>query len=520
MINQIKIPYFDFMSTKDNIIKFKIGKLKQSSNENFKYIHNVKIEISEKIVISFKDPESLIETQWPQYDFSKNQIDSQDYEFEYKGYSFLFKNLIFTKISSDYTRIAKADNIIIKKGKFDYESEVNVLELIDKSSLNNGTFEYDEFKINICKITNQKIKENYNAESGFYYECKYTEIEKWNEFNWKLYLMLRFYAGSLLFPQTKIITDSSNNFEIIFNGFESYGESKSIFNEGFNSFSNFLESSFEIFNKNYKIYNLLVSYWITLHNKSFVEIKNLSEFVFFEILVKYFSSLKKSEFSEKLYNVFDLQNFDLKFFNKLFFKEVMEEVEKIHKVFLIKYPNNPVLSDIFEFYEINFIIFYIMFYRNEIVHKGKINFNEDNLHKILNKICKKIENEYLNKHRLPQKTISDFKKYQNNENNYWKGFKKGFKIANEQKNSYTQEFNENIRPLIRDIHKKLHDHFKENSIKLMDPLEVFDRIMIIILIRLLKINCYLTNEPRFYINGKYIFKSEDYISNFLKKENK
>ena len=54
----------------------------------------------------------------------------------------------------------------------------------------------------------------------------------------------------------------------------------------------------------------------------------------------------------------------------------------------------------------------------------------------------------------------------------------------------------------------------------MDPLEVFDRIMIIILIRLLKINCYLTNEPRFYINGEYIFKSEDYISNFLKKENK
>ena len=34
MINKIKIPYFDFMSTKDNIIKFKIGKLKQSSNEN------------------------------------------------------------------------------------------------------------------------------------------------------------------------------------------------------------------------------------------------------------------------------------------------------------------------------------------------------------------------------------------------------------------------------------------------------------------------------------------------------
>ena len=59
MKNELKIPPIDFIRTKDGKIKIKIGKLKLVSNENFKYINNVEIEISENIVISFKDPENL-----------------------------------------------------------------------------------------------------------------------------------------------------------------------------------------------------------------------------------------------------------------------------------------------------------------------------------------------------------------------------------------------------------------------------------------------------------------------------
>ena len=70
MINQTKIPPLEFMRTKDNCIKFKIGKLRFKSNEDFQYIYNVEIEISEKIVINFRDPKNLIETQFSQYDFS------------------------------------------------------------------------------------------------------------------------------------------------------------------------------------------------------------------------------------------------------------------------------------------------------------------------------------------------------------------------------------------------------------------------------------------------------------------
>ena len=142
------------------------------------------------------------------------------------------------------------------------------------------------------------------------------------------------------------------------------------------------------------MYNLLFTYWINIHDKSFVEIKNLSEFVFFEILVKNFSLLEKGEFTDKLYELFNLENFNLKFINKLFFKEFIRELEKIYEIFLKKYPQNKFISYIFEFYEENFFIFYIHFYRNEIVHKGKINFQKENLYQILNKLHKKIEKKY------------------------------------------------------------------------------------------------------------------------------
>ena len=46
MIDQI--PYFDFMNTQDNVIKFKMDKLEILSNNNL-YIENVEIKISEDI---------------------------------------------------------------------------------------------------------------------------------------------------------------------------------------------------------------------------------------------------------------------------------------------------------------------------------------------------------------------------------------------------------------------------------------------------------------------------------------
>ena len=147
--------------------------------------------------------------------------------------------------------------------------KIEVWELIDKSSLGTGTFEYEKFKINIAEINDGIIKETYNAKSYFYYTCPYNQIREWNVFIWRVYLMLRFYTGNLLLPQTKIIIDEYDNFKIIFEGFKNFGEARSVFMEGRNNFSNFLETSFEIFNEKWEIYNLLFTYWITLNNHSF-----------------------------------------------------------------------------------------------------------------------------------------------------------------------------------------------------------------------------------------------------------
>lgn len=513
-----QIPHFNFMNTENNVIKFKIGKLKILSNESFKYIHNVEIEISEEIIISFKDYQNLIESNWKDFDFTNNQVDTRDYEFKYKTFTLIFKDFFITQMSSGGYRKAKAGKIMIKKGKINNTSEVDVFELIDKTSLNNGTFEYDNFKLDISYIKNHKIKENYNAEYSFSYECKYDELEEWEGFIWKVYLMLRFYTGNLLLPQTKIIIDKFNNFEIIFNGFDSFGEGKSIFHESINSFSKFLETSFNIFSENWEFYNLLITCWINIHEKNFVEINNLSGFLVFEILIKQFTSSNNAEFPDKLYQIFNLQNLNLKFFNELFFKEIIEEMQNIYETYQEKCPETALVSKIFEFYEKNFILFYIQYYRNKIVHGGEIDFKENSIPIILNKIHKKLEKIYLKEYELPKKTISDFKKeHENIGGSYWKGFRKGFKIGNELKTNSSQEYKEKIE-YINDIYKTLNEYFTENIIWIMNPLEAFDNITTIFLIKLLNIDCTLSNEPKFNIGGEYIAESKEYISCFLNKD--
>ena len=518
MIDQI--PYFDFMNTQDNTIKFKIDKLELLSNNHFNHVENVEIKISEDIVIIFKDTNNLIKTYWSNHDFSNNHVDTKDYEFKYKNVTLLFRGFRIIEASTDGSRKAKATKMIIKKGKINNDYDVNVFELIDKVSLNNGTFEYDKFKINISQIENQKLKENYNAEHVFSYECKYDELDEWEDFIWKIYLMLRFYTGNLLLPQIKIIMDCFNNFEIIFNGFNSFGERDSIFNNGYNSFSKFLDTSFEIFNGNWEFYSLLFTYWVNLDKKNFVEISNLSGFVLFELLVKHLLPSNNGEFPDKLYHLFNTQNFDLKFFNRLFFKEFMDGLHNVCETYLQECNNSELTSKTFEFYEENFILFYIQYYRNKIVHDGEINFKENVVPKILKKIHAKIEKIYLKEHELPRKNLSDFKvEYEDIEGTYWEGFRKGFKIGDEQKNSCSQEFSEVIRPIITDIYETLNRYFKENIIGIMDPLVAFDRIITIFLIKLLNIDCTLINESRFYIDGEYIHESKEYISYFLTNDN-
>lgn len=514
-INQI--PLFDIMKTENNVINFKIGKLQIISNENYKYIHQVEIKISEEIVISFKDPENLMETNWSNYDFTNNQVDTRDYLLKYKTFTIIFKDFRIKQRFHGKHKKASAEKIIIKNGKLDNASKVNIFELIDKPSLTNGTFEHNDFKIDINHIKNHKIKENYNAEYCFSYECKYNEVEKWNDFIWKVHLMLRFYAGNLLFPQTKIIMDNFNNFEIIFNGFKSLGERNSIFVENYNNFSEFLKTSFEIFNEHWKFYNLLFTYWTNLEGKKFVEIKNLSGFVLFEVLVKHLLSKNKGEFPDKLYQVFISQNFDLKFLNKLFFKEYIHKLQHIRDTYLENCPNKELASKTFEFYETNFIIYYIQYYRNIIVHDGEIDYQANSVPKILKKIHEKHRNIYLDEYELPKKTVSDFEpEHENIEGTYWKGFRNGFKIGNELKTTYSPKYHEEIGPVINDIYEKLDKYFNKHIIEIMDPLDAFDRVITIFLIKLLNIECILPKEPKFYIDEKYIINSKEYISNFEK----
>ena len=515
MKTELKIPQIDFVSAKDGKIKIKIGKLKLVSNENFKYIHNVEIEISENIIISFKDPENLIKIHWKDYDFTDNDIETKDYEFKYKNFTIIFKKLYIIQHSTDFIRKAKARQVIIKKGKIDQNTKVNVYDLIDEDYLYPGTFEHANFKIDIRSILNQK--EAYNAKSCFQYECKYNEVEEWKDFIWKVHLMLRFYTGNLLFPQTKIILNDSNNFKMIFAGFKSYGKRNSIFVEHYNSFSEFLQTSFEIFNEKWRFYNLLFTYWTNLDDERFTEILNLSGFVVFEVLEKHLIPPNDGEFPDKLYHVFISQNFDLKFFNDLFFNEFTDKLQSISKIYLQKCPNTKLAYETFEFYETNFIFYYIQHYRNKIVHNGEIDLNENAVPEILNKIYKKQEKIYLKENILPQKTVNDFKsEYQNKKGTYWKGFRKGFKIRNELKIKYSQEYNEQILPIINDIYNTLNEYFKENIVNVMDPLEAFDKIITIFLIKLLNIDCILPNEPKFYIKGKHIDNSKEYISKFIK----
>jgi len=198
----------------------------------------------------------------------------------------------------------------------------------------------------------------------------------------------------------------------------------------------------------------------------------------------------------------------------------MDELHNVYGGYLQTCSNPELASKTFEFYEENFILFYIQYYRNKIVHDGEINFKENVVPKILKKIHVKLEKIYQMEHELPRKSLSDFKaEHENIEGTYWNGFRKGFKIGDEQRNSFSREYTDVIHPIITDIFETLNMHFKENVIEIMDPLVAFDRIIIIFLIKLLNIDCILINESRFYIDWEYIHESKEYISYFLTNDN-
>ena len=516
------IPILDFLFKQKEFLNWKFEEMEYLLNNS--KIFDINIKISDILTMTFRDKFDLFPFELnDSYVFN---MDQNGVLFRYENLTFIFKNFyIVEEERPSNIKKARFSELIIRTELINPDSKIRIWELIDEKYL---VFDEPILLENedigffyTGAVEDDETKKIYNAYSYFYYECQYNKINGWEKVIWNYYLMLRFFAGKLLFPQTQLILDDLENYEIKIRGFKHFGKATSIFYKPSTCFYEFINFSYENFITNPESYNLLFTYWINYHLDNFIEIKSLSAFVFFEVLLKNFSeeNIKNKDFFEKLSHFFNQLNLNLTDINEFFYKEILNKIYELEPIFLERYPGDSVLiENIFKFYKEFFIVSSITFYRNKIVHSGEIMGSEEDIGKIINKLHSKLMKYYLNENKLPPKSVNDFKHYQNNEGTFWKGFRKGFKIADEQKNDYSENYKNIINPLLLEIKNSIEIIFINENLKLIDPIELFDRIMILILIRMLNINCQLINSPEFYIGGNYVENSQDFISRFLNED--
>lgn len=263
---------------------------------------------------------------------------------------------------------------------------------------------------------------------------------------------------------------------------------------------------------------MLITHWINFQKNQFVEVQALSGFVFFEVL-KNFVEDSNGEVFDKLYGFLNSNNFDLDFLNKIFYNDIYYCLDEYNDNIIFNEFEDDFTNEIFNFYKKSFIIYAIVYYRNNIVHKGEIMKESDDLMNILNKINSNLNKNYLKQHLITPKTVNDFKyEFQEKDGSFWEGFRKGFKIVDEIKKEYSDVYNEEIKVLLVKVKEYLNLEF-ENYSSLIDPIVLFDNFMTLMLLYLLDVDCNLLNYPKFRIDDEFIDNSKEYVSRFLINEN-
>ena len=426
-ITKLDLPYCEedliFTSEEGNIF-FK----NFEDNGKQEKIKNIEININSKINIKFNTYDNQIKDIHNQ----SNEITFFKIEFESHNFNIEIDKFYITDSTHKNVIYGRTNEIKILKGRINLNDDVNIWIPIENYNFfqkNPKKFlrsDLKDFYLKDCHIESEEFLETYASylttdeeKIDIYNEIKLIEQNKILEYNFKnitgyffkkgkyneidfinntlmenLSIALNFYNCRVSTLRILFIEKDEENLELIFKSYVPYKNRKGIFLNIESNLYNFIESSYDKINDNPSEINSMIHYFIALENETYYEIQLVLASILLDKISRYTLTIKEinniNDLAERLIINSQRLNLNMKSISRNIFNSFYNELlEKI-----LEDESNTMKFEDLEDFLLNYISKYfiniIKEYRNEIIHSGKINFNDYSyLHKKLIEKCEK-----------------------------------------------------------------------------------------------------------------------------------
>lgn len=486
-----------------------VGKIKSKKTGDISEIYNINIEIYDKINISFEinhlDEKLLI-----RQSFNDSKIKFFDIECNSNEYNISLLNFYVKKNETNYGISSVKEFIsgvceeciLVKNNNFINNNEKvrvwNILECSNTSHPKFSEFNSDNLSNVFLKSINthdyyskmesiqdlkkihaleKKQEDSFNQllgeDSFLYYEELYGKIS--NEIIDNIDILLMFYDSNIV-PSRFVIFESKDTKKLeikIKSKMNCKLNGKSIFRDYPNNLFNFLDSSYDKYicvknNSNINI-DLLFYYYVFIKNESYAEAQLIFCSAFFEVLKNNkFNPDKNENISfHEIFQKFNCVELDTSKLLKILQPEIFSIINDLEKKYITRDYNESDVKKICKKYKKQYLVYDIARYRNKIIHSGNVKFRENDVNEILENLIKKLKG----------------------------GYKKDCQI-------------ELVRKIGDDIKEKLKHELNNRDSKLFifDKTKLFEKIIEIYLLKVLDVDCLLSNEESKEYLDKFILK--------------
>ncbi len=531
MVSEYKIPIIPNLNIEKNDedyyeLNINVGRIISKKTEQISEIYNLKIDIYDDINICFEisdwDYCNLFMDEVSSENGKKkfittNEIKFFDIECISEKYAVTLLNFHSKQSSSDSTKVNMMisgvcqECILIKdNNSINDDENVGVWNLLECSNTSHVGFvefesnnlrnvflksinthdyysEYETTKdLEIMHNLQKKQKFSFNQllgeDSYLYYEDLYAEIS--NEIIGNIDKLLMFYDSNIV-PSRFVIFESidTKKLEIRIKSKHNYKlNGSSIFKDWPNNLFNFINSTYDSYidvkGSDIDI-DLLLHYYVWIKNEQYIEVKLMLCSEFIEVLKNNkFKPFKNEEgtFYEKVFQRFNSLELDTSKLLKILQPGIFQLINALENKYVKQGYWISDVNKIGKRYKKEYLLRCIERYRNKIVHSGKFELTSDDINDIIDKLMKDFNSHY--------KIDYQFDLVE--------------KIGNDLK------LNLNDVDFVFDI-------FKQS--------ELFERVVEIVLLKLLDVDCLLANNHNFESSKLNIndFNSKEYINEFIKK---
>ncbi len=369
------------------------------------------------------------------------------------------------------------------------EFESNNLSNVFLKSRNTNDYyiEYEtahdlEIRHNLQEKQNISFKQLLDRDSFLYYEDVYDEIS--NEIIENIDKLLMFYDSNMV-PSRFVIFESieTKKLEIRIKPKYSYKlKGSSIFKNYPNNLFDFINSTYDSYidlkGKDIEI-DLLLHYYVWIKNEQYIEVKLMLCSEFIEVLKNNKFKPSKNEegtFYDKVFLKFNLLKLDTYKLLKILQPEIFQLITELEKKYIEQGYQIKDVNKIGKRYKKEYLLRCIERYRNKIVHSGKFELTSEDINEIVERLIKDFKNDYAKDYQvdLVEKIGNDIK------------------------------FNLNELNCVFDV---------------FNQTELFERVVEIVLLKLLTVDCLLTNNHNLEssVINENDFNSREYINKFIKK---